>query len=77
MHPTEHAIVVNYEVEAIILGDGGEPMIGEQKRCQKNINVKSLTESTNIPALAENIIERCRVSVDSLLLHLPNARPQS
>ena len=35
VHPTEHAIVVNYEVEAIILGDGGEPMIGEQKRCQK------------------------------------------
>ena len=34
-HPTEKAIVVNYEVEAVILGPLGEPMLGERKECQK------------------------------------------
>ena len=34
-HPTEKAIVVNYELEAVILGEMGEPMLGERKECQK------------------------------------------
>jgi hypothetical protein len=34
VHPTENAIVVNYEVEAVVLVDSGEPMIGDRKRCQ-------------------------------------------
>lgn len=34
-HPTEKAIVVNYELEAVILGEMGEPMLGERKKCQK------------------------------------------
>ena len=34
-HPTEKAIVVNYELEAVILGPLGEPMLGERKECQK------------------------------------------
>ena len=35
VHPTEKALVVNYELEAIILGEMGDPMIGERKECQK------------------------------------------
>lgn len=58
-HPTENAIVVNYEVEAIILGEMGEPMHGEAKRCQKNIRIKALTEQTDIPALAQTIVDQC------------------
>eukprot|EP00039_Didymoeca_costata_P013737 m.213474 g.213474 ORF g.213474 m.213474 type:complete len:782 (-) comp15860_c5_seq11:1677-4022(-) len=61
VHPTENAIVVNYEVEAVILSDYGEPMLGELKRCQKNIRIKSLSESTNIPELAASIAERCKL----------------
>ena len=35
VHPTEKAIVVHYEVEATILGEMGDPMLGEKKDCQK------------------------------------------
>ena len=35
VHPTEKAIVVNYEVEATILGELGDPMLGERKESQK------------------------------------------
>lgn len=35
VHPTEKALVVNYEVEASILGEGGGPMLGERKEGQK------------------------------------------
>ena len=35
VHPTEKALVVNYELEATILGELGDPMLGERKECQK------------------------------------------
>lgn len=35
MHPTEKAILVRYELEATILGEAGDPMLGESKECQK------------------------------------------
>lgn len=35
VHPTEKALVVHYEVEATILGEKGDPMLGERKECQK------------------------------------------
>ncbi len=35
VHPTEKALVVNYELEATILGEMGDPMLGERKECQK------------------------------------------
>ena len=35
VHPTDKAIVVNYELEATILGELGDPMLGEKKECQK------------------------------------------
>lgn len=34
-HPTEKALIVHYEVEATILGEFGNPMIGEKKESQK------------------------------------------
>lgn len=30
-HPTEPAIVVNYELDAFVLGENGEPVIGDHK----------------------------------------------
>lgn len=35
VHPTEKALIVQYEVEATIMGDLGGPMLGERKACQK------------------------------------------
>lgn len=35
VHPTEKALVVNYELEATILGELGDPMLREWKECQK------------------------------------------
>jgi len=35
VHPTEKALVVNYELEATILAETGNPMLGERKDCQK------------------------------------------
>jgi hypothetical protein len=35
VHPTEKALVVHYELEATILGEMGDPMLGERKECQK------------------------------------------
>ena len=35
VHPTEKALIVNYELEATILGEMGDPMLGERKECQK------------------------------------------
>ena len=31
VHPTEKAIVINYELEATILGQLGDPMLGDKK----------------------------------------------
>ena len=35
VHPTEKALIVNYELEATILGEMGDAMLGERKECQK------------------------------------------
>lgn len=35
VHPTEKALIVQYEVEATIMGEIGGPMLGERKACQK------------------------------------------
>uniref|UniRef100_A0A3P8UMC3 Kinesin-associated protein 3a n=1 Tax=Cynoglossus semilaevis TaxID=244447 RepID=A0A3P8UMC3_CYNSE len=61
VHPTETALVVHYEVEAMILGELGEPMVGERKECQKIIRLKSLTSSTDTFSLAQKVVEECRL----------------
>lgn len=81
VHPTEKALVVNYELEATILGELGDPMLGERKECQKIIRVKSLNANTNIGALAKEIIDRCKLihpsklpEVEQLLFYLQNRK---
>lgn len=61
IHPTENCLVVNYEVEALILGDDGQPMIGDQKKCQKLIRFHSLNPATNCAALAKDVINKCKL----------------
>ena len=35
VHPTQDAIVVHYEVEAIVLNEYGEPAVADRKSAQK------------------------------------------
>lgn len=62
VHPTECAVVVHYEVEAMILGGMGDAMHGERKQCKKIIHLgKALSTNTNIPQLAQTIVEKCKL----------------
>jgi hypothetical protein len=36
VHPSEKALVVNYELEALILGDLGDPLLGDRKVSKLN-----------------------------------------
>jgi hypothetical protein len=81
VHPTEKALVVNYELEATILGELGDPMLGERKECQKIIRLKSLNSQTDISALAKEVIHKCKLihpskvpEVEQLLYYLQNRK---
>ena len=63
VHPTEKALVVNYELEATILGELGDTMLGDRRECQKIIRLKSLNSSTDITALANEVITKCKAAV--------------
>ncbi|XP_022085406.1 kinesin-associated protein 3-like [Acanthaster planci] len=81
VHPTEKALVVNYELEATILGEMGDPMLGERKECQKIIRVRSLNSATDIAALAREVVDKCKLihpsklpEVEQLLYYLQNRK---
>ncbi|XP_048458212.1 kinesin-associated protein 3a isoform X5 [Rhincodon typus] len=81
VHPTEKALVVHYEVEATILGEMGDTMLGERKECQKIIRLKSLNANTDIASLARKVVEECKLihpsklaEVEQLLYYLQNRR---
>uniref|UniRef100_A0AAR2K2X3 Kinesin-associated protein 3 n=1 Tax=Pygocentrus nattereri TaxID=42514 RepID=A0AAR2K2X3_PYGNA len=81
VHPTEKALVVHYEVEARILGQTGDAMLGERKSCQKIIRLKSLSPNTDIGSLARKVVEECRLispsklpEVEQLLFYLQNRK---
>lgn len=67
VHPTEKALVVNYDVEALILGELGDPMLGDRKECQKIIRLKSLNSDTNVALLAKEVMEKCSLIHESKL----------
>ncbi|XP_067118777.1 kinesin-associated protein 3 isoform X2 [Centruroides vittatus] len=58
VHPTEKALIVTYELEATVVGELGDTMLEETKECQKIIRVRSLNESSDISALAQEIVEK-------------------
>ncbi|XP_068096280.1 kinesin-associated protein 3 [Hyperolius riggenbachi] len=81
VHPSEKALVVHYEVEATILGEMGDPMLGERKECQKIVRLKSLNANTDISSLARKVVEECKLihpsklaEVEQLLYYLQNRR---
>lgn len=61
VHPTEKALIVNYELEAIIVGENGKPMIGDKKECQKTIHLKSLGPNSNCQLLAREVVSKCNL----------------
>ncbi|XP_061594997.1 kinesin-associated protein 3a [Cololabis saira] len=81
VHPTETALVVQYEVEATLLGQLGQPVVGERKECQKIIRLKSLSCSTDVSSLAQKVVDECRLiqpsklrEVEQLLFYLQTRR---
>ncbi|KAF7992867.1 hypothetical protein HCN44_005211 [Aphidius gifuensis] len=81
VHPTEKALVVNYDVEALILGELGDPMLGDRKECQKIIRLKSLNADTNVSLLAKEVMEKCTLihesklhEVEQLIYYLQNRK---
>ena len=84
VHPTEKALVVNYELEATILGELGDTMLGDRRECQKIIRLKSLNSSTDITALANEVITKCKLihpsklpEVEQLLFYLQNRKEKT
>ncbi|XP_070538501.1 kinesin-associated protein 3-like isoform X1 [Ptychodera flava] len=81
VHPTEKALVVNYELEATILGELGDPMLGERKECQKIIRLRNLNSTTDVAALAREVVDKCKLihpsklpEVEQLLYYLQNRK---
>lgn len=81
VHPTETALVVNYQLEAFILGELGDPMLGDKKDCQKIIRLKSLNHETDCAALAKEVVEKCSLihssklaEVEHLIYYLQNRK---
>ena len=61
VHPTQSAIVVHFEVEATILGEAGDAMLGENKQSQKTIMIKNLSVGTDLRKLSEVVVEKCNL----------------
>ncbi|KAI8818255.1 kinesin-associated protein-domain-containing protein [Fimicolochytrium jonesii] len=77
VHPTDNAIIVNYTVQASILGESGQPVAGDRKNLQKIIRVKTLTPSSNLTAIAHEVVDKCKlihpskvVEVEQVLYYL-------
>ncbi|XP_059490596.1 kinesin-associated protein 3 isoform X2 [Neocloeon triangulifer] len=84
VHPTEQALVVHYELEAAILGEGMSTVLSDKKECQKIIRLKSLHSNTDIAALAEEVVEKCSLihksklpEVEQLIYYLQNRRKEA
>lgn len=81
VHPTEKALVVNYEVEAVVVADGDDTVLEQSRECQKTIRLKSLNESTDIVALAREVVSKCdlippsrTLEVEQLLTYLQSRK---
>ena len=65
--PDECSIVVHYESETTYMDDSGNVIRVERKPNMKRIRVKTLTERSNIEALAREVVEKCRLISESKL----------
>ncbi|XP_034490560.1 kinesin-associated protein 3 isoform X2 [Drosophila innubila] len=58
-HPTDKALIVNYQLEATVFGEPNNPMIEEKKHCQKIIRLRSLNAQTDSACLAREVVDKC------------------
>uniref|UniRef100_A0A7S0RCX9 Kinesin-associated protein n=1 Tax=Chlamydomonas leiostraca TaxID=1034604 RepID=A0A7S0RCX9_9CHLO len=61
LHPEELAILVNYEVQEVSIDGAGNQQILSRESTSKKITVKSLNEGTNVPLLAKEIVDKCKL----------------
>ncbi|XP_060922963.1 kinesin-associated protein 3-like [Limanda limanda] len=84
VHPTEKAIVVEYEVEASIMAESGGDILGEHTEGQKILCVPDLSPCTDVGALAKKVVKGCELisssylpQVEQLLYYLQNRKSSS
>ena len=77
----QRSLMVHYVVEATVLGENGQAMQVEKKQHVKRIKLKNLNVNTNVPLLAEEIVEKCELIhtsklplVERLILALQQVR---
>nr|XP_016923259.1 kinesin-associated protein 3 isoform X1 [Drosophila suzukii] len=80
-HPTDKALIVNYQLEATVFGEPNNPMIEEKKNCQKIIRLRSLNSKTDPAALAREVVEKCDLihksqlnDVEQIIFYLKNRK---
>ncbi|XP_032289317.1 kinesin-associated protein 3 isoform X2 [Drosophila virilis] len=80
-HPTDMALIVNYQLEATVFGKPNNPMIEEKKNCQKTIRLRSLNSKTDPAALAREVVEKCELihksqlnEVEQIIFYLKNRK---
>uniref|UniRef100_A0A0A9WXQ8 Kinesin-associated protein 3 n=4 Tax=Lygus hesperus TaxID=30085 RepID=A0A0A9WXQ8_LYGHE len=59
VHPTEPALILNYEVEATILSESENPVLSDKKQCQKIIRLKALNKNSDCGLLAREVVNKC------------------
>ncbi|XP_026848654.1 kinesin-associated protein 3 isoform X2 [Drosophila persimilis] len=80
-HPTDKALIVNYQLEATVFGEPNNPMIEEKKHCQKIIRLRSLNTKTDPAALAREVVDKCDLihksqlnDVEQIIFYLKNRK---
>ncbi|KAL9878918.1 kinesin associated protein 3 isoform 2-T2 [Glossina fuscipes fuscipes] len=80
-HPSDKALIVNYQLEATVFGDPNNPMLGEKKNCQKVIRLRSLNAKTDPAALAREVVDKCDLihksqlaDVEQIIFYLKNRK---
>ncbi|CAD7091013.1 unnamed protein product [Hermetia illucens] len=80
-HPTDKALIVNYQLEAAVFGEPENPMLEEKKECQRIIRLKSLNSKTDPAELAKEVVEKCDLihrsqlsEVEQIIYYLKNRK---
>mmetsp|Transcript_18844 Transcript_18844/g.45016 ORF Transcript_18844/g.45016 Transcript_18844/m.45016 type:complete len:791 (+) Transcript_18844:200-2572(+) len=66
----EMAVIVNYDVEELLVLENGETQPQKREKGRKKIKVKSLSESTDVSALAQEIVDKCKLIHPSKVGHV-------
>jgi hypothetical protein len=82
VHPSQSAIVVHYDIEALVVNEYGEVAVADRKSAQKVINVKGLNSSSDVKVVARELVARCDfidpsriLEVEQLLTYLKTRQP--